>query len=94
MPTTRIPKGTRQNGFAIRYLRLKDGLKPGDFAAKAGISYPHLDNIERERKDASVEALYRIAGALNVPVEAIVRDPACLVVTPSAHPMPALAPSA
>lgn len=87
-------KQPRQNGYAIRYLRLKDGLKPGEFAAKAGISYPHLDNIERERKDASVEALYRIAGALNVAVEAIVRDSACLVQTPGAHNLGKLGPAA
>lgn len=72
-------KQTRQNGLAIRYFRIKDGLKPGEFASKSGVSYPHLDNIENERKDASLEALYRIANALNVPVEAIVRDPACLL---------------
>lgn len=70
---------TRHNGTAIMYLRIKDGLKPGEFAAKAGVSYPHLDNIEKERKDASLEVLHRIATALNVPVEAIVRDPATLL---------------
>lgn len=74
-----MDKLKRQNGLAIRYLRLKDGAKPGDFATKVGLSSPHLDNIENERKDASIEALYRIAAGLNVPVEAIVRDPACLV---------------
>lgn len=70
---------TRHNGAAIRALRIKDGLKPGEFANKALVAYSTLDNIERERKEASVEVLHRIANALNVPVEAIVRDPACLV---------------
>lgn len=72
---------TRHNGAAIRALRTKDGLKPGPFATKALMSYSTLDNIENERKEASLEALHRIAGALNVPVEAIVRDPATLVVS-------------
>lgn len=71
-------KSTRHNGAAIRAMRIKDGMKPGPFATKALISYAHLDNIENERKQASPEVLYRIAKALNVPVEAIVRDPAFL----------------
>jgi len=72
-------KMTRHNGAAIRAFRIKDGFKPGPFATKALMSYSTLDNIENERKEASLEALHRIAGALNVPVEAIVRDPATLV---------------
>jgi transcriptional regulator with XRE-family HTH domain len=67
-------KQTRHNGFTIRALRIKDGHKPGAFATLAGLSYAHLDNLENERKDASDEALYRIANALKVPVDAILRD--------------------
>lgn len=72
-------KHTRHNGFTIRAMRIRDGKKPGDFAKIVGLSYPHLDNIENERKDASDEALYRIADALRVPVEAILRDRDALV---------------
>jgi transcriptional regulator with XRE-family HTH domain len=68
-------KQTRHNGFTIRALRIKDGYKPGAFATMAGLSYAHLDNLENERKDASDEALYRIANALKVPIDAILRDP-------------------
>jgi len=75
MPT----KLTRHNGMAIRYLRIKDGLKPGEFANKAGLSYAHLDNLENQRKEASLEVLHKVANALNVPVEAIIRDPATLI---------------
>lgn len=53
-------------------------MKPGDFAKLANLSYPHLDNLENERKDASLEVLYRIAAALDIPVQAIVRDPEAL----------------
>jgi transcriptional regulator with XRE-family HTH domain len=72
-------KLTRHNGMAIRYLRIKDGLKPGEFATKVGVSYAHLDNLENERKEASLEVLHKVATALNVPVEAIVRNPASLI---------------
>lgn len=50
-------------------------MKPGPFATKAGISYAHLDNLENERKEASLEVLHRIAVALDVPVTALVRNP-------------------
>ncbi len=70
---------TRHNGLAIRYFRIKERMKPGEFATKAGISYAHLDNLENERKEASVEVLYRIAAALDVPARALVRDPSSLI---------------
>lgn len=73
-------KLTRHNGVAIKAIRTIRGDKPGEFAAKANIAYSTLDNIEKERKEASLEALYRIANALGVPAEAIVRDPAYLVI--------------
>lgn len=66
---------SRQNGLAIRHLRIKDGTKPGEFATKARISYSTLDNIENERKNASPEVLHRIAQALDVPIGALLRDP-------------------
>ena len=72
---------TRHNGPAIRAMRIRAGHKPGAFANSVGISYPHLDNIENERKQASLEVLYRIPDALAVPIEAILRDPAALVTT-------------
>lgn len=78
--TAAVPKLTRHNGLAIKCFRVKDGLKPGEFAAKALIAYSTLDNLEKERKEASLEVLHRIANALNVPVEAIVRDPSILVI--------------
>jgi transcriptional regulator with XRE-family HTH domain len=71
----------RQNGTAIRYYRIKDGKKPGEFATEARIAYSTLDNIENERKEASVEVIYRIARVLDIDPKAIVRDPASLLAT-------------
>lgn len=71
-------EATRHNGLAIRCFRIKQGDKPGSFANKAGISYQHLDNLENERKEASLEVLYRVASALDVPVRAILRDESVL----------------
>lgn len=67
-------KQTRQNGLAIRHLRIKSGMRPGEFANKALISYSTLDNIENERKNAGVEVLHRIAAALDVPIGALTRS--------------------
>lgn len=66
------------NGAAIRAFRVKAGRKPGEFAKAAGTSYSHLDNIENERKQPSLELLNRIAYVLEVPVAALVRDPAAV----------------
>lgn len=77
MSSTSLPD-CRHNGAAIRSFRVKAGMKPGEFATKASLSYAHLDNIENERKQASLEVLYRIAASLDVPIQAIVRDPAVL----------------
>lgn len=70
-----MEKLKRHNGEAIQYMRIKSGMTVSDLAGKALVSYPHLDNIEKERKEASLEVLHRIANALNVPVTALVRDP-------------------
>jgi transcriptional regulator with XRE-family HTH domain len=69
-------KLTRHNGAAIRALRLKTGKKVADLATDAKCSYQQIDNVENERKEASLELLHRIAAALEVPVAALVRDPA------------------
>lgn len=70
---------TRHNGAALRYFRIKSGMKPNELATKAQTTYPTLDNLENERKNASVELIYRLAAALDIPPRAIVRDPAFLL---------------
>lgn len=65
----------RHNGAAIRSFRLKAGMKVAELAAAAKCSYQQLDNLENERKEASVELLHRIAQVLECSVYALVRDP-------------------
>ena len=67
-------KQTRHNGLTIRHFRIKGGWKPGQFAAAVNIAYSTLDNIENERKEASVEVLHRMAALFEVPVGALLRD--------------------
>lgn len=66
---------TRHNGTTLRYYRIKEGLKVAELASLAKCQYSHLDNLENERKEASLELLQRLATVLKVPVAALVRHP-------------------
>lgn len=61
----------RQNGIAIRALRVKEGLTVDELATAIGVTAPHIRNIEGERRSASEVHLARIAKALDVPLKAI-----------------------
>jgi transcriptional regulator with XRE-family HTH domain len=72
-------KLTRHNGSTLRYMRIKSGKKTKELATEVKCQYSHLDNLENERKECSLELLHRIATALDVPATALVRDPAFLM---------------
>jgi DNA-binding XRE family transcriptional regulator len=61
----------RQNGLAIREFRRKDGRKVGELARAVGLHPQALINIENGFRQASWEALARIARELRVPIKAI-----------------------
>jgi transcriptional regulator with XRE-family HTH domain len=69
----REPAG-RQNGAAIRALRVKDRRSANDMAQQVGLHPQALRNIENNTKPAGTETIRRIADLLNVPVEAITRN--------------------
>lgn len=62
------------NGQAIKALREAHGWKGTKFAHAAGISHPHLFNIESGKKKPSPDVIRRIADTLGVPLAAIVGD--------------------
>jgi transcriptional regulator with XRE-family HTH domain len=64
----------RQLGAEVRKARRERGLKVTDLAARIGIKPGSLRNIENDAP-ASIEVLYRIASATQVPIERILRDP-------------------
>ncbi len=74
MPRTLNPPPSH-NGAAIRDFRIKAGLSMSELSREARVSYTHLDNIEKQRVKASVEALSRIATALSVRLNSILREP-------------------
>ena len=65
----------RQNGAAIRAIRRKDGRGVSELAEACKLAPGALTNIECNHRQASWEALNRIARELAVPVKALLRDP-------------------
>ena len=53
-------------GKVVRQLRLKRGLSQEIMAAKAGIHRNYWGSIERGKRDVSLSAILKIAGALGV----------------------------
>ena len=65
----------RQNGEAIRAIRRTAGRRVSDVAKACGLRPGALTNIECGNRQASWEALNRIARELAVPITALLRDP-------------------
>jgi transcriptional regulator with XRE-family HTH domain len=53
----------------IEQIRLEQGLKRSQLAARVGCSYMHIYNIELGRRNASPEFLYRLAAALDTTID-------------------------
>lgn len=76
MPRTPLhvtPRPAAQNGYAIRAFREKEGQSVQWLADAAGVTAPHLRNIENEHRNANNTHLSLIARALGVPVSALQR---------------------
>lgn len=59
-------------GAYIRALRRQRGLNQGDLASMAGISYQYLSGIEVGTENFTIQVLESLAGALQVPICALV----------------------
>lgn len=56
----------RSMGLALRAARTRAGFTMSALAEAANISQPHLSQMENGKASPSINALYRIAGALNI----------------------------
>lgn len=63
------------NPHALRVIRERSGLSVSELARTAGLSQPHLSNIETGKRQASPAALRQLADALRVPLLALIADP-------------------
>ena len=72
--------GRKENGERvelsqrIRFLRKKKGLNQGALAEKVGINPSHLSRLENGKYQPSVDALQKIAEALEVSVDFLLSD--------------------
>ncbi|MFD8144776.1 helix-turn-helix domain-containing protein [Streptomyces sp. NPDC059708] len=62
------------NGAAIRAFREMRGMSLRRLAHRIGRDPGYLSHVERDLQGAGVETLKRIAGELDVPVNAITRE--------------------
>lgn len=60
-------------GQVIRRLRLERGMSQEVLSGLAAISRSHLAEIESGRDNANVDTLWRIAGALEIPLSELIR---------------------
>ncbi|MCM8816750.1 MAG: helix-turn-helix transcriptional regulator [Candidatus Omnitrophica bacterium] len=58
-------------GQSIRKIRKSLGLTQEELSRKTGIAPSFLSHIERGTKKASIETIYKIANALDVPLQKI-----------------------
>lgn len=73
---TRYEKEFIKFGLKVQYYRKLKGMTQEAFAEKAGISWSHLAKIESPTRafGVSMETLYSIAAALEVPVAKLFED--------------------
>ena len=69
-----IPKYRRAFGEAIRVYRRQAGLSQEKLAEKAELHPVYISAVERGAKTISLDALMRIAKALNVELSDLVRN--------------------
>ena len=61
-------------GDKVRYAREQLGLTTQMLADKAGISQPYISEIENGNKNPSAKTIMKLAAALNVPGEFLLRN--------------------
>ena len=65
---------SKQFGQRARAIRLKQGLSQGDVAKRMNIHRSYISSIERSVRNPSLKVIQRIAKALEVPMEKLIKD--------------------
>ena len=61
-------------GVAVRRQRHKMGLSQEDFADKADIHRTYVSSIELGKVDVGISVAYKIAAALNTPLNLLIKE--------------------
>ncbi|MEU5848964.1 helix-turn-helix transcriptional regulator [Saccharopolyspora shandongensis] len=83
------------HGQNIRLKREQLGMTRSELAEKIGRSYQHVYNLETNKNTAQPAIFYRIARALDLPIEQVMKDsgqlataPDACAANPTSHPQP------
>ena len=74
MITTAMNNVSKQFGQRARAIRLKQGLSQGDVAKRMNIHRSYISSIERSVRNPSLKVIQKIAKALEVPMEKLIKD--------------------
>ncbi len=66
-------KGRTRLAWNVRQIRAARGLSQETLAVDAGVAAPYLSGIERGTVNPTVDVLDRLAGALGVEIDALLR---------------------
>ena len=65
---------SKKFGQRARTIRLKQGLSQGDVAKRLNVHRSYVSSIERGIRNPSLKVIQRIAKALEVPIEKLIKD--------------------
>lgn len=65
---------SKQFGQRARIIRLKQGLSQGDVSKRLGVHRSYISGIERGVRNPSLKVIQRIAKALEVPIEKLLKE--------------------
>ena len=65
---------SKQFGQRARTIRLKQELSQGDVAKRMNVHRSYISSIERGVRNPSLKVIQRIAKALEVPMEKLIKD--------------------
>ncbi len=64
---------SQQFGQTVRKIRLKQGLSQGDVARRLNLHRSYISSIERGIRNPSLKVIQKIAKALEVPMEKLLK---------------------
>ena len=64
---------SQQFGQTVRKIRLKQGLSQGDVARRLNLHRSYISSIERGIRNPSLKVIQKIAKALEVPIEKLLK---------------------